>query len=501
MAALDLNKLSDGKAGDFFSPIRFSSSQYYKVLIVSEKIGTHRLSKQAFNSYSYNRKKLLLANTRAISRQVGKNKMQYFLTSGNPIYDEEGKFQGYRGVDINITELKKAQYEKGNLTKQLRHSQRLEAVGTLAGGLAHDFNNILGGILGYAQLIQFELDKNDTAFSYAKHIVNGCDRAKNLIVQILDFSRLRKGISKSCITNPIAIVKETIKLLRASFPSSIKIHSDIDPKTGCIQADPSQIHQAVMNLCTNARQAIETGIGEVTVSVKEIVFSQYTPIKGLETDLAFGEYIRISVSDTGKGIENDTLDKIFNPYFTTQKKGDGTGLGLAVVHGIVTRFSGAITTETTPGQGTRFTLYFPKYYSKKKTKQKIKKGLVRGNACVLLIDDEPVLVKLGKQMLKKLGYKVVAITSPISALNLIKKNPKQFDLVITDMTMPDIHGTQLALKIKQINQDIPIILATGLNQLNNSDHPNPESIDAVMPKPIEIRTLSQTVSKVLSFDQ
>ncbi len=436
-----------------------------------------------------------------ISRKTKTGKTQYFLTSGNPVYNEKKQFQGYRGADINITDLKSTQFEKEKLTKQLRQAQRLEAVGTLAGGIAHDFNNILGGILGYAQLMQFELKEDQTALAYAKQIVEGCDRAKNLILQILDFSRQSEDISSQKITNPIEIVNETIKLLKASLPSSIKIQSHIDPETGCIRSDPSQIHQAVMNLCTNAGQAIEGGMGEVSIEVKNILFSQNNPIKNLDTDLPFGEYICISVADTGKGIETDALDKIFNPYFTTKAKGDGTGLGLAVVHGIVTRFNGAVTTQTTPGKGTIFTLYFPKYVPKQKQVSKEKNVMIKGDARVLFIDDEPVLVKLGKQMLEKLGYTASATASAIDALSLIKKEPNRFDLVITDMTMPDIHGTQLALKIKKVNQQIPIVLATGFTNLNQSEHPNPDSIDAILPKPIEINTLSQTISQVLSATQ
>ncbi|MBU2455648.1 MAG: PAS domain S-box protein, partial [Proteobacteria bacterium] len=299
-----------------------------------------------------------------ISRSTKSGGIQYFLTSGNPVYNEKNEFIGYRGADINITSQKNFELEKEKLISQLRHAQKLEAIGTLAGGIAHDFNNILGGILGYAQLLQFELTANQTCLSYTKQIIAGCHRAKNLIFQILYFSRQSETLSLQTVTNPIEIVEETIKLLRASFPSSIKIISDIDRNTGCIKADPSQIHQSVMNLCANARQAIEGGIGQVTITVKEIIFSSENSIKNLKVDLPFGEYISISVEDTGKGIETDTLDKIFNPYFTTKNKGDGTGLGLSVVHGIVTRFNGAVTTQTQPGEGTVFTLYFPKYLKK-----------------------------------------------------------------------------------------------------------------------------------------
>ncbi len=432
-----------------------------------------------------------------ITRNTKSGEPQYYLVSGKPFFKGD-KFKGYRGADIDITSLKRTEIEKDKLIAELRQAQRLEAMGTLAGGIAHDFNNILGGILGYAQLLQFELNENPTSMSYTKQIVTGCNRAKNLIFQILDFSRQRDNVSSKRLTNPIEIVNETLKLLRASFPSSIKIRSTVYKDTGCIQADPSQIHQAVMNLCTNARQAIEDGRGEVHIIVNEIAHAVDAPIADLKLDLPFGDYIMISVEDTGKGIDIDALDKIFNPYFTTKKHGDGTGLGLSVVHGIVTRFNGAITTRTKPGQGTIFALYFPKYAATEETKKQTYNPLIKGNAHVLFIDDEPMLVDLGKRMLEKLGYHVEALESALEALSMIKEKPTRFDLVITDMTMPDMYGTKLAEEIKKINDQIPIVLASGFSTLSQTSNANPSGIDAVLPKPIEISTLSQTLHQLLN---
>lgn len=433
-----------------------------------------------------------------ISRRTSSGDIQYYLVTGNPVYDNNNNYQGYRGADINITELKNAQFEQEKLEAQLRHSQKLEAVGTLAGGIAHDFNNILGGILGYAQLMQFELKDNKTCMSYTEEIVTSCHRARNLIVQILDFSRRDEKSKIKHIANPIEIINETVKLLRASFPSSIKIDAQIDNSTGCIKADPSQVHQAVMNLCTNAKQSIKNSIGQVSISVNEIQHTLEAPIENISYDLPSGEYIRISVSDNGTGIKPDTLDKIFNPYFTTKAKGEGTGLGLSVVHGIVRRFHGAITTRTTPGKGSEFSLFFPKHTLENSNKNKTQNTLVKGNAKVLFIDDEPMLVNIGKTMLEKLGYKVSATGSPLKALSTVQSNPDKYDLVITDMTMPDIHETQLAAKIKQINSDIPILLISGFANLNKIQKMKPENIDAVLPKPIEINALSKTIDQIMS---
>ncbi len=432
-----------------------------------------------------------------ISRKTKAGDVQYFLTSGNPVFKEDGIFKGYRGADNDITQLKHAEFEKDKLIGQLRNAQRLEAMGTLAGGIAHDFNNILGAILGYAQLLQFELKDNQNCLSHTKQIVTGCNRAKNLIYQILDFSRQRESVTPDTITNPKQIIEETLKLLHASFPSSIKINADIDKNAGCIQADPSQIHQAVMNLCTNARQAIVDGIGQINIKLTETVFSSDGPVDLINSDLPLGEYICICVEDTGQGIESEHLDKIFNPYFTTKNRGDGTGLGLSVVHGIVTRFNGAITTKTKPGKGSIFKLFFPKYLKADKRKKAKEASLVKGEARVMFIDDEPMLVDLGKMMLEKLGYKVVAMKSPVTALRMIEKDPENFDLVVTDMTMPDMHGTKLAIEIKKVNNQIPIVLATGFSNLIQAKEATPHCIDAILPKPIAINTLARTIHQLL----
>lgn len=432
-----------------------------------------------------------------ISRIHKKGQTKYFLTSGKPVRNVSGKLIGYRGAEKDITELVHAEMEKKKLISQLRHAQRLEAMGTLAGGIAHDFNNILGGILGYAQLLQFDFKDSPQALSHITHIISGCQRAKNLILQILDFSRQRENTSPDRLTHPGTIVEETCKLLRASIPSSIAIHTSISDETGLIRADPSQIHQAVMNLCTNAAQAIETAMGEISIKVGPVRLTPENHTKSPALDLDHGEYIIISVEDTGKGIEEATLEKIFNPYFTTKKRGDGTGLGLSVVHGIITRFDGAITIDTIPGKGTCFTLYFPKHVPKKNVICRRKSPLYKGKANVLFIDDEPMLVDIGRMMLEKLGYAVTATKAPLTALETVRKDPGRFDIVITDMTMPEIHGSQLALKIKDIRPRLPVVLATGFSNIVQTQKATPSGIDAVLPKPITMGNLSRTLHQLL----
>ncbi len=432
-----------------------------------------------------------------ISRYHKNGQIKYYLTSGKPLYDTKGELLGYRGAEKDITDLVLSEMEKKELIAQLRHAQRLEAMGTLAGGIAHDFNNILGGILGYAQLLQFDLEDNTPAHTRAGHIIAGCNRAKNLILQILDFSRQRESTSPKMMTDPSQIVNETYKLLKATIPSSIKLITDVTPDSGHIQADPSQIHQVIMNLCTNARQAIETDIGEITIALKPVTLTPENHTRGPALDLDYGDYVTICVKDTGKGIESDTLDKIFHPYFTTKKRGDGTGLGLSVVHGIVSRFNGAITIDTSPGKGTVFTLFFPKHIPTDTKVPAYQSPIIKGKASVLFIDDEPMLVDIGRMMLEKLGYKVMATDNPLSGLEAIKERPERFDIVITDMTMPDIHGSELAKRIKKINPGIPVILATGFSNIVKAQKATPEGIDAVLPKPITMDNISQALHQLL----
>ena len=433
-----------------------------------------------------------------ISRIHKNGTPKYFLASGRPFFNEKGIWMGYRGIEKDVTALEHSEQEKKQLIAQLRHAQRLEAMGSLAGGIAHDFNNILGGILGYTQLIQFEIKDNDLVLGHTEHIISGCNRAKNLILQILDFSRQREWTTPPKMTMPGEIVTEAVKLLRASIPSSIKITSEIQKDAGPILADGSQIHQAVMNLCTNARQAIESGQGRIGVQVASLKLTPENHTRGPELDLDFGDYVTIAVTDTGKGIESNTLEKIFNPYFTTKKRGDGTGLGLSVVHGIVTRFNGLIRVDTNLGSGSTFTLYFPRHMSKKPPKKKNTPRLMRGMANILFIDDEPMLVDIGRMMLEKLGYKVTALEIPLKGLEMIESDPSRFDVVITDMTMPDILGTQLALRAKQLNPLLPVVLATGFSNIVQTQKANPSGIDAVLPKPITMASLSQTLHQLLS---
>ncbi len=421
-----------------------------------------------------------------------------FLTSGKPIKDKNNFVTGYRGVNKDITDLKKAEKEKAILISKLGQTQRLEAIGTLAGGIAHDFNNILGAILGYTQLLQMDINGNEKAMHYTRKILGGCERAKNLILQILDFSRHNKKNHEMIPVSLSTVAKESLKLLRSSIPSSIKIKTEISENNGYILADPAQLNHMIVNLCTNAYQAIEDNQGTISIKINQLEIDHETSIyQSTLPDLAPGKYITISFTDDGKGMSKEIMDRIFEPYFSTKKGGDGTGLGLAVVHGIVTQCNGQITVKSSKGKGTEFTVYFPKYIKEKENTGIIISGTASKGEKILFVDDEDTLVELGGAMLAKLGYKPVAMKSGLEALKAIQDSPFEFDIVITDMTMPDIQGSQLASKIKKIRPDLPVILSTGFSNIADSENASPAGIDAVIAKPFTISSLARAINEVL----
>ncbi len=421
-----------------------------------------------------------------------------FLISGKPIKDKNNSVTGYRGVNKDITDLKKAEREKATLISQLRQAQRLEAIGTLAGGIAHDFNNILGAILGYTQLLQMDIHENKKAMHYTRKILGGCDRAKNLILQILDFSRHNKKNNEMIAVSLSTVAKESLKLLRSSIPSSIKIRTEISENTGYILADPTQLNHMIVNLCTNAYQAIEDNQGTITIKTNQVEIDHQTNFsQSALPDLDPGNYVTLSVIDDGKGISPEIMDKIFEPYFSTKRGGDGTGLGLAVVHGIVTQCNGQITVKSSKDTGTEFTVYFPEYIKEKENTDVTINGTAGQGQKIIFIDDEDALVELGESMLEKLGYNSVAMKSGLEALKIIQKAPFEFDIVITDMTMPDIQGSQLARKIKKIRPDLPVILSTGFSNITDSENASPTGIDAVIAKPFTMNSLARAINKVL----
>nr|NJM02884.1 PAS domain S-box protein [Desulfobacula sp.] len=349
----------------------------------------------------------------------------------------------YIGTGMDMTEHKQAEKDREKLLAQLAHSQKMEAIGTLAGGIAHDFNNILSGIFAYAQLAVNHLKNPEKAGKDIEQVRKGAEKAADLVQQILSVSR--NSVDKKEVIPVYSVVKEALKLLRATIPSTIEIREEIVSRAS-VYTSPVRIHQIIMNLCTNAYHAmLETG-GTLTVCLKEVGFTEKDCPP--EPDIHPGRYLELEISDTGTGIEPAVLDKIFEPYFTTKGKEKGTGLGLAVVFGIVKEHDGHISVHSKPGQGATFRVYLP-LTGKKEGPSPTGAGQdarISGSESILLVDDEKELLEAVKELLEDLGYAVSAFTNPVEALEAFRLNPGGVDIVITDMTMPGITGLELAKK-------------------------------------------------------
>jgi len=386
--------------------------------------------------------------------------------------------------------------EHKQLEAQLRQAQKMEAIGTLAGGIAHDFNNILSIILGNSELAVEDAQAQGLPLDGLKDVLDGCLRAKDLVGQILSFSRQTEQELKPTKISPI--FKESLKLLRSSIPTTIDIRHHISCASDTVLADPTQMNQVLMNLCTNAAHAMaETGgTLEVKLENVEIREDEATPYQGLLP----GVYVRLTVSDTGHGIESQLIDRIFEPYFTTKEVGEGTGLGLAVVHGIVKSHGGAITADSVSGKGTTFTVLLPSVCGEIKNESEACEPPPTGKERILFVDDESALAKLGEQMLGRLGYEVVSTTSSMEALELFRIEPDQFDLVITDTTMPDMTGDRLAHKLMEVRPDIPVILCTGYSERICEKGAMAIGIRAFVVKPVVKSEIAETIRKVLDKD-
>ena len=405
----------------------------------------------------------------------------WFRYSGR-IYPKKGYIEG---VAADITEEKRFE-------EQFRQAQKMESIGTLAGGIAHDFNNILGIILGNTELAMDDIPEWNPACFNLEEIKTASLRAKDVVRQILSFARKTKLEKKP--TNIIPIVSESIKLLRSSIPTSIEIRQNIAKDVDTILADPTQINQVLINLCTNAAHAISDG-GIIEVTVKNAELDKDTAAKHPESKS--GRYINLIVSDTGHGISQEDIDRIFDPYFTTKEVGKGTGMGLAVVHGIVKGHNGFISVKSEPGRRTAFSVFIPVVNKEVVAEAETDEELPSGNERILLIDDEESIVKLGRQRLERLGYKVEATTSPIEALELFRSQPDKFDLAISDLTMPEMTGDNLVNEILNIRPDIPIILCTGFSE--KVDEKKAKAIGAAdyIEKPLDKHDFAFKVRKVL----
>jgi PAS domain S-box-containing protein len=414
---------------------------------------------------------------------------------GQVYFEEDGKPLRMVGIVQDITARKKTEEEQARAEAQLRQAQKMESLGTLAGGIAHDFNNILGVIVGYTEIALWESPEGSGLRTSLQEVLRAANRATDLVKQILAFSRQREQEKKPVQLG--LIVKEALRMLRASLPSTIEILSDVDTKTVAL-VDPTQIHQVLMNLCTNAAHAMQENGGVLSARLTDGYLGPESipPHSGLQP----GPHVRLTVQDTGHGIPAAVLDRIFDPFFTTKEPGVGTGLGLAVVHGIVKSHGGAIEVKSSIGEGTTFHVLLPAVESTTTPVSVSFAPLPRGAERLLVVDDEPALAMATKEMLERLGYEVEYQTSSVGALETfrLRLEGKPFDLVITDMTMPHLTGLDLTRELLRKQPDLPIILCTGFSEKINDEKARSLGIKGLLMKPFILRELAELTRKVLS---
>ncbi|MCP3944235.1 MAG: response regulator [Desulfobacteraceae bacterium] len=411
----------------------------------------------------------------------------------NPEFAMGGSVKTVIGISRDVSLCKKAEVEKKKLESRLQQVQKMEAIGTLAGGIAHDFNNILFPIVGFAEMLQEDLPQNSPEQESITEVLQAALRARDLVKQILTFSRRSDQELKPVKFQ--SILKEALKLLGSSLPATIVIQTDIDPNCGVIVADPTQLHQIIMNLATNAYHSMQDSGGKLKVSLKQIEI-EFQP--GGFVELIPGKYALLKVIDTGPGIKKDIIDKIFDPYFSTKEKGKGTGLGLSIVQGIVKSYNGNIYIYSEPGKGTEVNVYLP---IMKKTSNDERSDPLQlicgGTERILLVDDEKAIIKMEQKVLERLGYQVISETESPKALGVFKANPDNFDLIITDMTMPEMTGLKLATEIKAVRADIPVIICTGFSDQINEESSAQLGIQGYVTKPVIIREIAQVIRDVL----
>ena len=399
---------------------------------------------------------------------------------------QDARITGYVVVVRDLT-------ERLHLEAQLRQVQKLQAIGTLAGGIAHDFNNILTAILGYTELARHSVPPTTRAGHHLEQVLIAGRRAKDLVQQILTFSR--QGEQEDQPVPLARLVTEALTLLRAALPSTIAIQCELHEETGTVLADPTQLHQVLMNLCTNAAHAMQDVGGVLTVGLEacDIIAPE-----AIHPELAPGAYLRLMVRDTGQGMPPEIMERIFEPFFTTKGMGEGAGMGLAVVHGIVTKCGGVIAVESALGRGTTFRVYLPRSAQPVVAVAGPEEAMPRGTERILFVDDEAALAQLGHLLLTDLGYDVVTCTSSVEALAAFRAQPDRFDLVITDQTMPHMTGDVLVCALRQMRPDLPIILCTGFSQGVLAGQAAALGIDAVCLKPLVTRDLAHTIRQVFA---
>ncbi len=417
----------------------------------------------------------------------------WVLARGRCLRDATGKPYRFVGSSIDITAEKQAQIDKEHLEAQLRQSQKMEAMGTLAGGIAHDFNNILGAILGYGEMAYQHAAAGSALRRYLDNVMHAAGRAKTLVDRILGFSR--SGLGERVPVNVQSVIEETLELLAASLPSGIRLEKTLQADDAAVIGDATHLHQVAMNLCTNALHAMERG-GVLSVVLERVELGERRTLsRGI---LSPGAYVRLVVSDTGTGIPPAVLERMFDPFFTTKGVGEGTGLGLSLVHGIVAELGGAIDVATRPGEGTKFEIWLPVAGEAGRPVVEAVGELPRGHGeTVMIVDDERSLVALAKEMLAGLGYEPVGFESSTAALQAFQAEPQRFDLILTDEAMPDLVGTELAHEIRRIQPTLPIILMSGHGGAQLAQRAAAVGAQEVLRKPLRGRDLAESLARVL----
>jgi PAS domain S-box-containing protein len=411
----------------------------------------------------------------------------------NVVRDEKDNIQFAVASVIDMTERKMAEAEQEKLQEQLSQSQKMESIGSLAGGIAHDFNNLLFPIVGLSEMMLDDFPPDSPEHHDLYEIFKAGKRGRKLVQQILSFSR--QSEHRLILVHIQQILKEVLKLCRATIPADIPITPDIRHDCGPVMADPTQIHQIAMNLITNAFHAVEPIGGTITVKLREVDFIHRDDPA---VQLPSGRYAVLSVSDTGTGMDPAVMHKIFDPYFTTKEKGRGTGLGLATVYGIVKAHGGDIRVYSEVGNGSSFDVYLPVLEKPMNVApEKQQQPLPTGTEHILLVDDEAPIVHMEKQILERLGYRITSFSSSVDALSAFKTDPSQFDLVVTDMNMPNVNGMQLAKKLIAVRPEIPVIVCTGFSERINNENAAAMGIKGLLMKPLVMKDLAEKIREVL----
>ena len=418
---------------------------------------------------------------------------RWVAARGRCVRDANGKPCRFVGSAIDITAEKKAQIDKEHLEAQLRQSQKMEAIGTLAGGIAHDFNNILGAILGYGELAYQHSAAGSDLRRYLDNVMHAAGRAKTLVDRILGFSR--SGLGERVPVNVQSVIEEALELLAASLPAGIRVESKLEAGDSAVIGDATHLHQVAMNLCTNAVHAMEGG-GVLSVVLERVEVSERRSI-GRGT-LAPGPHVRLVVADTGTGIAPAVFERIFDPFFTTKGVGEGTGLGLSLIHGIVIDLGGGIDVTTKAGEGSRFEIWLPAEGETRKHSIEAERPLPQGRGeTVMIVDDERALVALAEEILAELGYEPVGFDSSRAALQAFAAEPERFDLLLTDEAMPELVGTELAREIHELRSAIPIIVMSGHGDRELAQRATAVGVNEVLRKPLQSRELAEAIARVL----